>query len=78
MRSTNNHDVEIEKLDMRYFRFERGASEYKSIMIEGGMSKSTPVTINGVITVLQGYVIGLSVLNVIVSKWCGQWNIYNN
>ena len=71
MRSTNNHDVKIEKVDLRYIQCDRVVYDYTSMMMEEGMGRSLLVAIDGLNTVLEVYIIGVSIVSVIISKWCG-------
>ena len=71
MRSTNNHDVKIEKVDLRYIQCDRVVYDYTSMMMEEGMGRSLLVAIDGLNTVLEVYIIGVSIVSVIISKCCG-------
>ena len=71
MRSTNNHDVKIEKVDLRYIQCDRVVYDYTSMMMEEEMGRSLLVAIDGLNTVLEVYIIGVIIVSVIISKWCG-------
>ena len=71
MRSTSNHDVKIEKVDLRYIQCDRVVYDYTSMMMEEGMGRSLLVAIDGLNTVLEVYIIGVIIVSVIISKWCG-------
>ena len=71
MRSTNNHDVKIEKVDLRYIQCDRVVYDYTSMMMEEVMGRSLSVAIDGLNTVLEVYIIGVIIVSVIISKWCG-------
>ena len=71
MRSTSNHDVKIEKVDLRYIQCDRVVYDYTSMMMEEGMGRSLLVAIDGLNTVLEVYIIGVSIVSVIISKCCG-------
>ena len=71
MRSTSNHDVKIEKVDLRYIQCDRVVYDYTSMMMEEGMGRSLLVAIDGLNTVLEVYIIGVSIVSVSISKCCG-------
>jgi len=71
MRSTNNHDVKIEKVDLRYIQCDRVVYDYTSMMMEEEMGRSLLVAIDGLNTVLEVYIVGVSIVSVSISKCCG-------
>ena len=71
MRSTNNHDVKIEKVDLRYIQCDRVVYDYTSMMMEEGMGRSLLVAIDGLNTVLEVYIVEVSIVSVSISKCCG-------
>ena len=71
MRSTNNHDVKIEKVDLRYIQCDRVVYDYTSMMMEEVMGRSLSVAIDGLNTVLEVYIVGVSIVSVSISKCCG-------
>ena len=71
MRSTSNHDVKIEKVDMRYIQCDRVVYDYTSMMMEEVMGRSLSVAIDGLNTVLEVYIVGVSIVSVSISKCCG-------
>ena len=71
MRSTSNHDVKIEKVDLRYIQCDRVVYDYTSMMMEEVMGRSLSVAIDGLNTVLEVYIVGVSIVSVSISKCCG-------
>ena len=58
-------------MDMRYIQFDRVVYDYTSMMMEEGMGRSLLVAIDGLNTVLEVYIVGVSIVSVSISKCCG-------
>ena len=58
-------------MDMRYIQFDRVVYDYTSMMMEEVMGRSLSVAIDGLNTVLEVYIVGVSIVSVSISKCCG-------
>ena len=56
---------------MRYIQCDRVVYDYTGMMMGEGMGRSLLVAIDGLNTVLEVYIIEVSIVSVIISKWCG-------